>query len=290
MSRKKLLHQFITLSCAVTPALISFDGFGILLKSDVNFPLNSTLVLASEQLKSSPAPSAKKQRNVVDRVRAFKFPKNGSSRFCKKNNVCKDAVVRGEVFKALVFKDENNPDEQFGLTYAEFPTFWLYFEDQSQITSERSVTVRFTLFDDQTNTKVYQTDFQLTGGTGIFNFQLPQTAPPLKIGKSYFWQFDILYGEKNEHIWLSESGVIERQSPPSTQAIQLEKSSPWDRIILYGENGIWYEMLNELAQLRRLNPDDPEIKEAWFTLLDRPDVILSSLKSQPLTSCCSIAK
>lgn len=276
----------LCLSCSISLAIISFDNARIFSQPAINSTSKIVSELASKGLKSSP-PLPKKRQDTVAIVRAFKFPKNGSA--CQ-GNICRDAVVRGEVLKAIVPRDENNADNLFGITYAEFPTFWLYFADQSQITSERPVNVRFVLMDHQTNTTVYQTIFQLTGGTGIFHFQLPETAPSLQIGKLYYWQFQILYGENNENIWVSEGGLIERQSPPSTLLNQLEQASPLDRVILYGENGIWHEMFTELAELRRLKPNDPEIEEFWSSLLDRPDIMLSSLKAQPLTSCCSVAK
>ncbi|MCC3431376.1 MAG: DUF928 domain-containing protein, partial [Microcoleus sp. PH2017_03_ELD_O_A] len=50
--------------------------------------------------------------------------------------------------------------------------------------------------------------------------------------------------------------------------------------IAYAKNGIWYDTISTLAQMRRQAPDDPMLKAEWTQLLNSQK--LESIAYKPL--------
>ena len=56
---------------------------------------------------------------------------------------------------------------------------------------------------------------------------------------------------------------------------------PWKaRLMAYAANGIWYETLATLADLRRQSPDDAKLTAQWMQLLQSQK--LDPIANQPL--------
>jgi hypothetical protein len=55
---------------------------------------------------------------------------------------------------------------------------------------------------------------------------------------------------------------------------------------LYANEGVWYDSLKTLADLRLTNPDDLTLANDWKELLDYAG--LSSIDREPLLQCCSL--
>ncbi|HEY9297244.1 MAG TPA: DUF928 domain-containing protein, partial [Phormidium sp.] len=178
-------------------------------------------------------------------------------------------------FSALI------PATNFGKTAAENPTFWLY-------SPYPSGSVEFILEDEISKEQVYKTTFQANNGPGIINYRLPETAPPLEIGKKYRWRFFFFCNSANQADFLSVNGVIVRDTLPPEIQNQLENASPLERANLYGANGFWYEMVTELATLHSTQSNNPEIATAWTDLLQHPTVRLEKMLSVPVVSCCTV--
>ena len=246
MNRFKRSSPYRILTCTLTLALLSFaDGLKpILAKPETEIYLSQFEPLPEfEPLEFEPpndgAPG--------DREDA------GSRPFCPQSDT---------PFTALV------PGTNLGFTAAEYPTFWLY-------TPYPSGVVELVLKDEYTKDTVYQTQFQLPDGPGIISLQLPDAAPPLEIGKKYRWTFDFLCHSPS--VVLSVTGVILRKPLTSALQPQLAIASPQQRVVLYAQQGLWYETLTELAQLRLANPQDTELAATWAALLQDPWVGLPKL-------------
>ncbi|MBD2183200.1 DUF928 domain-containing protein [Planktothrix sp. FACHB-1355] len=151
------------------------------------------------------------------------------------------------------------PTHGYGMTAAEYPTFWFYLKNQPSL----SKSMQLQLQDEQQNV-VYKTTFELTQSEGIIQFRLPQTAPPLAIGKKYRWILS--YGGMNDEIYTS--GVIERIALEPEFESQLKQATPRERLYLFAKKRLWYDTLTELNQLRRTNPQDTELNSAWTNLLN----------------------
>jgi hypothetical protein len=62
-------------------------------------------------------------------------------------------------------------------------------------------------------------------------------------------------------------GIVQRIEPQETLKNDLANADPMARAIAYAKNGIWYETLATLAQMRRLAPDDSGLRAEWTQLL-----------------------
>ncbi|MCU0535118.1 MAG: DUF928 domain-containing protein [Hydrococcus sp. Prado102] len=176
-------------------------------------------------------------------------------------------------FTALV------PATNLGVTVAERPTFWLYVPYSSG-------SITLSLKDEQTKKTVYQNTFEVNGKPGIMGFALPSDAPSLEVGKKYRWKFDLFCNPQSKADFFSVNGVILRQSIPVATMNQLKDASPTEQANLYAANGIWYETLTALAELRRDRPQDKIFLAQWTALLQHPIVRLEKMIFEPIVSCC----
>lgn len=172
------------------------------------------------------------------------------------------------------------PATNIGKTIAEHPTFWLYIPYENGL-------VEFILEDEISKEQIYKTTFPVEQGSGIIRYQLAETAPPLEIDKKYRWRFFFFCDPQKQSDFLSVNGVIFRESLETEKQTQLETLLPLEKVALYGENGLWHEMLTELARLYQMEPENAEVKAAWLELLQHPMVRLDSLISAPLVPCCT---
>jgi hypothetical protein len=83
------------------------------------------------------------------------------------------------------------------------------------------------------------------------------------------------------------TGIVVRRSPTAQFTQQLQTASPKEQIALLAAGGFWYDALDQLNQLRRLNPTDETLESDWTSLLQHPVVGLEDLLSVPLIECCS---
>jgi hypothetical protein len=163
-------------------------------------------------------------------------------------------------------------DLVWGLTTSERPTFWFYVP--YTLTSQYAI--EFVLKDDQGN-YVYKVKFPGEGTPpGIISLRLPPTVSLLR-DRDYTWYFLLYCGARAPDNYIN--GFIRRVERPNLEH-QLRSISPRERAILYAEQGIWYEALTELIQLRRDNN-----KRDWTRLLQ--SVGLERLAGEPLIPCCS---
>jgi Domain of Unknown Function (DUF928) len=154
------------------------------------------------------------------------------------------------------------PNDHVGLTTSERPTFFWYVASPNPI--------EFTLMEEDSNgteTKVFENKVEVSEA-GIVQLQLPLNSPPLKVGKSYTWTVAIYCNPQSlvgENVFMQTS--IQRVIPDINLAAQLRTASPQDKTAIYAAAGIWYDMLTTLANLRRMRPDDAQLKAEWADLL-----------------------
>jgi hypothetical protein len=162
------------------------------------------------------------------------------------------------------------------MTTLEYPTFWFYVP--YALTSDRPV--EFVLQDEKDN-YIYKTTFTAPGTpAGIISIPVPPTAAPLEIGKRYHWTFSIQ--DRSNTVFVQ--GFVQRVALNLALKIQLKTATPQERIALYAANGIWYETLTNLAQLRRKNPQDATLNTDWVEFLH--SVGLDYIATKPVVPCC----
>jgi len=143
-------------------------------------------------------------------------------------------------------------------TVAEYPTFWFYLPWGR---SERVTQARLVLFD-QNKRLVLDQKMALPDAPGIVSVKLPETEPPLEVGKRYNWFFQVLCHEqeRSRNPWVS--GWLERVEASSELVRQLETLPESEQYRAYLDHGISQDALTQLAWHHSVHA------EAWMSLLN----------------------
>ena len=179
-------------------------------------------------------------------------------------------------------------DSVLGLTVAEHPTFWFYVP--YSLNSPPSVlSVEFVLQDEKSK-EVYKRVLTTSENSpGVFNFELPSTAPALEVGRRYYWNLTISCdnGLSQENSWdygnkAYVDGWVERVELNPSLKTQLEQATPLETVALYAKAGIWHEAVTSLGKLRRENPQKAALMADWNELLKSVD--LEAIAQEPIQS------
>jgi hypothetical protein len=162
------------------------------------------------------------------------------------------------------------PKSNYGLTFSERPAFPIF----KTKTSAKQV---FLSLESEDGENVYQNFLPLTTEVGFITINFPQDAPNLVINKKYKWTMAFICGKMLKPDSPSISGWIQQVPKSQSLSAKLKSASPVDRIAVYGENGIWYDMINELNQLKKQNPSNQTLSSAWDKLIK--DHVVQQTKS-----------
>lgn len=165
------------------------------------------------------------------------------------------------------------PATNIGFTVAERPTIFVY------IPATTAKTALFTLQTEDSKYS-YRTNLSLPNKPGVMQVKIPASVPALKTGKNYKWSLVMICTEELEPDSPWVSGWIRRVEPNSSLTSQLKKPVSLDLISRLAETGIWYDSLSNLAQLRRSQPSNPALNDAWEALLKSAN--LSAIANAPL--------
>lgn len=184
------------------------------------------------------------------------------------------ALVPLVQYPASSSKDSNDA-VVLGKTATSRPSFWFYVP--YTLNSEQPI--EFTLRD-EAGKEIYQAT--LTGSEtkpGVVGFQLPATVPALEVGKRYHWFFSVYC---NPEIPIMVAGWVERVALNPLLVTELEQASPREQVALYQKASLWHEAITTLAELRRQNPEDANLKAEWLDLLQ--SIGLKAIAPEPLTA------
>lgn len=171
------------------------------------------------------------------------------------------------------------PQSTMGQTISATPTFFYYLP----IALDK--TVQFELADERDKT-LYKKSFRMvTSRAGIVSVRLDSdgNSPALEVGKNYQWYFTIKCNPKNSTDDVLVSGWINRTALVPTVKTELDRSP--DRrakLIIFAQQGLWYEYLATLAQLRIESPNDASLALKWLEVLN--SVELGKIAQEPLVA------
>jgi len=179
------------------------------------------------------------------------------------------------------------PNGYIGFTITSRPTFWFHIPFKPGVNAE------FTLRDEN-NKIVYTTQtFQLTNTPGIVSINLPQTVSGLDIGsietgkKRYKWFFSVICNPQRRDEDKTVRGYVQRIALSPEVMNRIKQATGRDRLLLYAKNGLWYDTITELAEMRRRQPQDRQIATDWADLMANEKIQLKELSSTPIVSCCT---
>ncbi len=158
------------------------------------------------------------------------------------------------------------PKTNFGLTVAAHPTVYAYIP---QTTAKKAF---FSIEDENTN-HLYQTTLNLPAKPGVIGIKIPESATALKTLKNYKWSLVMICGEYLEPDSPSVNAWIRRVEQPELPVSEKSVSK-------LASNGIWYDAISELAQLRNAQPENSQLTQSWTELLQ--SVGLEKIATKPL--------
>ncbi|MBD2412327.1 hypothetical protein FACHB389_25060 [Nostoc calcicola FACHB-389] len=164
-------------------------------------------------------------------------------------------------------------------TTLEHPSWFFYVPYTKNVASA----VEFVLqenTDSKDSKEIYRKTIALPDKPGVIQVSLPSTAPALALNKQYRWFFSINCDKRKNAPWTFVEGVIQRVDLSQSIVKELETAEPLKRYAIYAQNGIWYEALATLAQLRQKNPKDTAVEAQWQNLL--ASIRLDDVAKKPL--------
>jgi|GEM_PF-1533365 hypothetical protein len=185
------------------------------------------------------------------------------------------------------------PDQAWGLTTQEYPTYWFYIP----YTADQIHSIRFDLWkisEKSKREKIYSSNLNLSNIPGIvsINPRPPEAAIVLSNEAEeniYEWILivncddpDTPGGGNQRRV----EGTIVRYNLPELDSTALDFSS-LKTAQLFAEKGIWYDALTIIGNLRRQSDSD-ELKKAWQQLLESESVQLEDITDQPIQNCCDL--
>lgn len=186
----------------------------------------------------------------------------------------------------------------YGTTLQASPTFFAYvppayvpISDQENSSGEAKPKTRLVefLLQQEDNKEIYRASFTVPPSAGIVSITLPiyENSPSLEVDKNYLWSFSLICDAdtykadpSDNSIKISGLGSIKRVNPQPSLEMLLKEASPRERFLAYAKEGIWYDALSTLAELRRTNPNNPQLEADWRELLK--SIQLDNIAQQPL--------
>ncbi|MEG4487941.1 DUF928 domain-containing protein [Microcoleus sp. D2_18a_B4] len=166
------------------------------------------------------------------------------------------------------------PESNIGLTLTESPTFFVYV-------SQPAAQVEFILLNADESEVVYETTLK-NDKAGIVGVSLSEKdkTKKIEVGKRYVWSFALACDPLERSGDYIVKGWMQRIEPQANLKNDLANPDPMAKVIAYAKNGIWYETLATLAEMRRLAPNDSRLTTEWTQLLQSQG--LESIAAQPL--------
>lgn len=167
------------------------------------------------------------------------------------------------------------PESNIGLTLTESPIFFVYV-------SQPAAQVEFVLLNEDESEVVYESSLKVdkAGIVGISISDKGKTKN-IEVGKRYVWSFALACDPQERSGDYIVRGWIQRiEAQGNLKSDLAANPDQRARLIAYAKNGIWYETVATLAQMRNRAPDDASLKAEWTQLLKSQK--LEAIADQPL--------
>ncbi|BBD66020.1 hypothetical protein NIES4072_03010 [Nostoc commune NIES-4072] len=166
-----------------------------------------------------------------------------------------------------------------GLTTSERPTFWFYVPYTQDLANSSA---KFIL-QDSAGTNIYEDAIALPPKPSIIGISLPENVTSLEVGKTYRWYLKVHCKQETASVPVYVEGGIQRINLASRVIQQLQAiPDPRQKIVIYAKEGIWFDALTMLAQIRLSNPNDASVEKDWQTLLQ--SVNLDNVAKAPIVN------
>lgn len=203
-------------------------------------------------------------------------PPGGRVRGGAKRNINGCQITKHDLTALVSFTQEaNSVINVWGKTTLEHPSWFFYVP----YTKDFPYAVEFVLQDQDSN-EIYKKPIVLPEKAGVISVSLPTTSPGLALNKQYRWFFTISCDQEKNSPPTYVEGVIQRVELNPAVVKELETTELLKRYAIYAQNGIWYDALSTLAQLRQKNPKDAKLQAEWQNLLS--SIHLDDVAAEPI--------
>ncbi len=161
------------------------------------------------------------------------------------------------------------PDNHFGLTTSEYPTF-LWYVTENLASEDILRKIEFELKQVGKNQPIYKVEIPVERKPAIVQIQLPKNSPQMIAGQEYVWSVSTLCVADGEIKKMMVQSSIRRASPtPALTRLLSAAKSDRDRASAYAVEGFWYDALATLVKASDSHPNDRAIAEDFYSLLDQ---------------------
>jgi hypothetical protein len=167
------------------------------------------------------------------------------------------------------------PESFYGTTLSERPTVMVY------VPASHAEEAIFSIKDEAGNMH-HQMTIPVAGKSGIIAVKLPNEAPALAVGENYQWFLALKVDRKLSPSIPYVSGWIQRIQKNTELATAMEQEDALKRAEALGKNGVWYDCVATLAQLRAVKPNNLILSKKWEQLLS--SVSLRKIITAPLVT------
>ncbi|MDZ7961082.1 MAG: DUF928 domain-containing protein [Aulosira sp. DedQUE10] len=192
-----------------------------------------------------------------------------------------------ERLMAFVPAVESDPgiSHVWGLTVEASPTLWFYVPYLPKDIKVGELEVWDETDSDPRNyQQIYQGAFSVNDTPGAIALTLPSTVK-LEPEKNYHWYLSLNMNCDQESQAVNVNGWIQRVKLNNNLPLQ-QQSAERNRVIMYAENGIWYDGVTLLGQMRRRQPETQILLTDWQKLLR--DIGLEEFANKPIVPCCKL--
>jgi hypothetical protein len=165
------------------------------------------------------------------------------------------------------------PVTNIGLTVKPHPSIFVYLPKTS---AERGF---FSIQDEESN-YFYQTSITLPKQSGVVEVPLSSEIPALEIGKNYKWSLAMICHQYLEADSPFVTGWIRRVEPNNSIASISPSQVSLDTVTKLAANGVWYDTVANLINLRKLHPHNHQLQVSWQRLLKSAN--LNAIAQEPM--------
>jgi hypothetical protein len=149
-------------------------------------------------------------------------------------------------------------------TVSAHPTFLIHVPQTSGKNAAFMMRKKISATEDEI---VYEQNVALPETPGIVSISLPADAAALEVDQLYNWTFQVVCDPTDREKDLTVEGAVQRIVLNPDLVNQLKKAEPRDRPEIYANAEIWTDAVSTLADLRKANPNDPQLEQDWNDLL-----------------------
>ncbi|BAY48637.1 hypothetical protein SAMD00079811_62630 [Scytonema sp. HK-05] len=145
------------------------------------------------------------------------------------------------------------------------------------------------------------TAFQPSRESGVTSLTLPsqRNLAPLEINQLYQFSVSLICGQDTSpNSVITVYGWVQRVAVSNNVESTLKRFSPKERISVYAKQGLWFDLVSTLADLRACNPSDSALLATWVSVIKatallkaeaiaRESTAQRAIAQQPLLQKCS---